>query len=713
MATETQEIVSLKTQEQYIVLLFTICMEEKNSLGMLRPLIISRKAYQLSSKQLEFRGKHILHCVVESGNIEATNLIIENTSIDLNVTDNRGDSPLHIAVKNNDQKMTEFLMLFKEVNNEIRNAQNETPLMVAAMKNNLLSLKSLLKLKDIQVNETDDNGNSALHFATLKNNIEAVQMLLADKRTDLFLENNGNDNILELAVVNGNKEMISTIISIWSEKETFGRSGPIVKGIQKAQAFGNNEIAEFIKDTVIKLPNTRMRRRVFRILRKSTAPSIEETNSPGVIDTFEKEKARILMESSEKIKKLENQLKDIQIQKQVLIEIEEKEREPPKPSSKSPPTSPRSLFRRKAPTASSSEPSKKTLVSRLGKSFKMVQIEEMEQTIIDEISRIKSERDGVIDTLNDTINQQKQFSTSRMRSPSILLLFKEPIVRTTFVGSPAMTLVGVLNILKQHSNTCSLVSKPVMGALSSPLEELGIFTWHCFKNRRYLSKPVRFVEQFEKCLKNFKKRFIIMPLGLHSLNDCKTIDTEEAHANILIYDKITNTVERFEPNGGEPITPWFEVELMDIELKKLFDQLSRQFMRQTFIKEPITYLTPIDFCPRIGFQLIQGFEEKQTKDDPGGFCAVWSLWYANLRISNPDRPRQEIVDRSIREITQSNVFQTDTPIENITAFIRNYAEFVVKKAKELSESINIPFEDFDISNPLVQQTLVRELKRFS
>lgn len=67
-------------------------------------------------------------------------------------------------------------------------------------------------------------------------------------------------------------------------------------------------------------------------------------------------------------------------------------------------------------------------------------------------------------------------------------------------------------------------------------------------------------------------------------------------------------------------------------------------------------------------------------NDPGGFCAAWSLWYANLRLANPDRTRKEVIQRSISTIKESDI--------TFTNFIRNYSSGMVLFSKRLAKSKN-------------------------
>ena len=136
-------------------------------------------------------------------------------------------------------------------------------------------------------------------------------------------------------------------------------------------------------------------------------------------------------------------------------------------------------------------------------------------------------------------------------------------------------------------------------------------------------------------LKNDKKRYLVLPIGIELSNG--------AHANILLYDKTTNEMERFEPYGKDfPPNFNYNSKNLDFNLNSLF---------QNYFKD-LKYFTPSDFEIKIGLQLLDSYEYNKEKhiNDPGGFCAAWSLWYIEMRITNPDIDRKNILNSLINQI---------------------------------------------------------------
>lgn len=125
-----------------------------------------------------------------------------------------------------------------------------------------------------------------------------------------------------------------------------------------------------------------------------------------------------------------------------------------------------------------------------------------------------------------------------------------------------------------------------------------------------------------------------------------SLNTDEGgHANVVIYDKLTYELERFEPHGGQD----FFLNL-DLWIEYIF--------WTNYI--PISnYFKPSDFCPRIGLQSRQ----EEFNDELFGYCQPWSTFYTINRILNPELSRKEIVD----------LFKDYTPAE-LDTLIRKFSQ---------------------------------------
>lgn len=140
-----------------------------------------------------------------------------------------------------------------------------------------------------------------------------------------------------------------------------------------------------------------------------------------------------------------------------------------------------------------------------------------------------------------------------------------------------------------------------------------------------------------KCIN--KGKMTIVPLQLF-YRDYGNPSNNALHANILIYDKTSNTVERFDPYG------YTEAEFNPKELDEKIDQI---FSYLT--DKPVKYLSPIGYCPSKGPQVLEAISilengipfDNQT-------CTVWSLLYADTRLSNPQLSQRQVVEYLNRDI---------------------------------------------------------------
>ena len=121
-----------------------------------------------------------------------------------------------------------------------------------------------------------------------------------------------------------------------------------------------------------------------------------------------------------------------------------------------------------------------------------------------------------------------------------------------------------------------------------------------------------FNKLFNRCQQN-NSRFVITFF---------TFETGEGgHANILIVDKLEKIVERFEPNGYNPI-----------ENDQVFSLINAQIdiqLKEYFGSRGFDYVSPLEFCPKIGIQALEHFFYKDI-----GFCVSWSILYAEERLSS-------------------------------------------------------------------------------
>ena len=182
-------------------------------------------------------------------------------------------------------------------------------------------------------------------------------------------------------------------------------------------------------------------------------------------------------------------------------------------------------------------------------------------------------------------------------------------------------------------------------------------------------------------------RWFIIPIGIEfgSL----------LHANYLIIDIELMEIERFEPHGAyHPIGLNYEPELLDMFILNYINETGLQF----------EYFKPKDYLPKIGFQVIEINELKADYiGDPNGFCALWCIWWVDMRLSNPNIPRNKLIKQLNKEFINDKY--------SYKKLIRDYSYYIVdirdkifiKANTNINEWINdtIPEKNIELLNSIL------------
>jgi ankyrin repeat protein len=233
----------------------------------------------------------------------------------------------------------------------------------------------------------------------------------------------------------------------------------------------------------------------------------------------------------------------------------------------------------------------------------------------------------------------------------------------TFTGNTLDVLLGLLYLLDKYKDTCSTLSTDFIenkniyefyksiGVLMSSRSEFLNFEIVWINYKLYLIDD--FFNKFKDCISK-DTSFVLIPLGIEL--------QQGSHANYLIYDVKNNIIERFEPHGSTtPPGLNYNPDLLDKILYTRFKE----------INENIKYLKPKDYLPKIGFQLLDIYETKKKKiGDPGGFCALWAIWYVDMRLTYRTLSPEKLVKKLVKSIRTNNI--------SIKNMIRNYAVNVIK-----------------------------------
>ena len=318
-------------------------------------------------------------------------------------------------------------------------------------------------------------------------------------------------------------------------------------------------------------------------------------------------------------------------------------------------------------------------------------------------------------------------------------------------GTAHNELTGILYLLFKHKNDCyplekEKITRKLFGENITfsdyILSAFGVETIHFLdysievqiikesnRNKYEIKLPDNFKKQWEKCV-NTTKRFIFILCAIYKVeiikrhwmealwNDRKVYD----HAGCLIFDSKTKELERFEPHG---LAYFYNNDYVD----KILNLKLRPIIKHT------DYHKPLNFCPAKSFQRYPSPE--LTGVDPGGFCMYWTIWYMDIRLSNPDIKRDDIVRDSINKIIRKHDDPSATKLVAVDfgQFIRSYAiflnvinnyiinivkQFNIEKKKEddprygqldehqiLSEAFNYLIKLFTTNEPYVPYTTAR------
>ena len=264
----------------------------------------------------------------------------------------------------------------------------------------------------------------------------------------------------------------------------------------------------------------------------------------------------------------------------------------------------------------------------------------------------------------------------------------------TFTGSTLDILIGLIYLLKKHTNACGPLTKNFskkndlcafyksIGILMNTRCEFLNFEIVWVHQRLYLMDG--FYDNFKKCLT--KSRFIIIPVGIEMRGG--------SHAGYLIYDNNIKEVERFEPHGSTtPPGLYYNPNLLDEILEARFK----------IIDENIKYIRPKDYLPKVGFQLMDVGENKKRKiGDPEGFCALWAIWYVDMRLTYKDISRNELVKILLRTMKSTNV--------SFRNMIRNYGKNIIdirdnilnRSEMNINDWLNDQYTDIQIDTVMTQ-----------
>ena len=199
----------------------------------------------------------------------------------------------------------------------------------------------------------------------------------------------------------------------------------------------------------------------------------------------------------------------------------------------------------------------------------------------------------------------------------------------------------------------------------------------------------------EKFFKNLKlcletgEQLIMIPLRI------------PRHLNMLIIKAPTREIIRFEPHGAKNSDEDKDKET-NIFLEKLTADINAYLDLNANRK--FTYVNPNNLCPNHkfnlslykypGFQTMEVINKKASKGEGGGFCQLWSWFFAECVIQNPEMDVKEVYKEAF------NALKTNE--NNFATIIRGYFFSIndelkkMKKTYTIAKSKTTKRENFDI-----------------
>lgn len=279
-------------------------------------------------------------------------------------------------------------------------------------------------------------------------------------------------------------------------------------------------------------------------------------------------------------------------------------------------------------------------------------------------------------SIHDLLKSQrskKNNSNKIVRNNSIFRLKSVDKNKTYFSGSGKDMIFGILYLLKKFNNICDVTKRDRAIQTTDFMYDITLM-YVC--NNNVNAKPTDYQLLFPDGKYNFdnnldkcKKRFIVIPLFFENPVKCAQ---DVAHYNVLIIDKKMNTMERFESYGYN--------QYETIKIYNIFKSFDKK-MASLYPK--YQYISPEKYCPLEGLQEI---EEKQinnnsnieTENDPGGFCGVWSIWYAELRLKYPNLDRKKLLSKASKIIMKQ---------KNLRSYIRKYSAKLYQEKQKITKTL--------------------------
>lgn len=240
---------------------------------------------------------------------------------------------------------------------------------------------------------------------------------------------------------------------------------------------------------------------------------------------------------------------------------------------------------------------------------------------------------------------------------SLIIPYGPNVKFKKFEGNPWFNLVALVYLNRKFNNHCVIIP-----TTEEPEDHTDVSIRWIQKNGSsgYIHVPERFWEVFNMHLgHSHDKGFIVFPFGF----TCR----KAGHANFLLYNIKTKTLERFD-SLGKSNGPCIDVKGLDQQIQAIF----KNKMGNDFIQ---SYIPPFT-----GYKIFQELQDEENSrklatDPKYGFCSVWACWWADLRLSNPNIDRDTLIELALGYLLNGP--------ETLTQFIRRYSQNLVQFSEKM------------------------------
>ena len=229
-----------------------------------------------------------------------------------------------------------------------------------------------------------------------------------------------------------------------------------------------------------------------------------------------------------------------------------------------------------------------------------------------------------------------------------------------FTGSSKDALAALVFLMRNHQHQCTFIVDNAFKMEKMDSWFAVALVW--MDNKLRFPGEGRTEESFIRAVCRCSDQFTVVPLIL--VDKQRTI----MHANTIIIDRQSATLEHFEPYG---------------EMGRCFGSATRLKQRlKAFCKNifpdavpPAVVIQPRPSHGR-GLQARQELERRTgTFNQPVGFCLAWSTLYASVRLATPMSRPETMPDRMLALVNQSDV-------TNLTDFIDDFASITLESTQK-------------------------------